>query len=183
MIRARQRRVCSIASASISTSWRLRGISEPIERISGGSLRPGARRPGSVPGGATDKCARGTPKPVSSRVAVASLVQITARAVASAAVSLAISASRVPASSPVSSPSGWWTSATSRSRSASARASVARAPKASPSTSTSAPSGRPRKAAALAARAAASGNGKPPGSGTTTTAWPASRSASISRRA
>ena len=74
MIRARHRRSAIAASAATSTSWRLRGISEPTLTISGGSPPPAARRPGSVPGGATVIRSPATPKPASSRRPVAALV-------------------------------------------------------------------------------------------------------------
>ena len=97
-------------------------------RMTGGSPAPAARGARSVPGGATVIRVGATPKPDASRRFVAALVQITARACCKAAVSAARRSRRRVASSPLSSPSGWCTSATSRSLAASAAASPASTP-------------------------------------------------------
>ena len=124
-IRARQRRSRSRASAATSTSWRLRGISEPMLRISGGSPPPaargrrlGARRRHGDPRRRHAE-ARGQP-PRRRRAGADHRPRVPP------APPLGGQQPRAarPASSPLSSPSGWCTSATSRSRPASAAASV-----------------------------------------------------------
>ena len=87
------------------------------------------------------------------------LVTTTCRAAASARRSLASSPARASAARPVSSASGWCTSAMSRRRDASRAASSGRAPSASPSTTTAAPSGSAASAAAAARRDSADGTG------------------------
>ncbi len=72
-----QSRSNSRASARSSTSWPLRGTSVPTERISQpGPPEPVQRGASSVPGTTTATRARSTPKSVTSRSAVGSLVTI-----------------------------------------------------------------------------------------------------------
>ncbi len=106
MISARHGRSAIRASAATSTSWPLRGTSDPTLTMTGGTLPPAARTARSVPGGATVMRGAATPRPAVSRRKVAGLVTITDRTTASEAASAASSRALSSGDSPASSPSG-----------------------------------------------------------------------------
>ena len=173
----RQGRSRSRERARTSTSCPFRGTTDATERNCGGSPGGGpvAGGAGSVPGRATCTRAASTPKRARPR-AVKLLVTITPATAARARRSRSARRARTSVGRPVSSATGWCTSARMRRRPRCATTGSGRPPRASPSISTREPSPSPASTPARLAPAAASASGNVPSRLCTSTRQPRRRS-------